>query len=107
MWSFFVLILSGIPGNTTHHYTWFQEWNVDKVIHVSMYCVLTFFLLWELKGKQVFVALLYGVGYGILMEILQHFIFIRRSFELNDIFANSFGCVLGILLFFGFFSKKI
>ena len=107
LWSIFVLILCGIPGDKLPHDSWMDEWMVDKIVHVGLYAILLLLFLVESKGENVILGLCYGVLWGIFIEILQQFIFYKRSFDLLDMIANSVGCVIGVLVFFRFLFKKM
>lgn len=64
-----------------------------------MYAGLTFLMLWawpgELSGTRQFLALLIVISWGLLMEILQQYFRIGRSFDLTDELANSLGFLPG------------
>jgi VanZ family protein len=44
-------------------------------------------------------VLLFGIFFGGLMEICQHFIFINRSGNWYDFIANTIGAILGVILY--------
>lgn len=79
---------------------------IDKLIHFSIYVIFTilFFLaLNESKRKiEISIALrntlLFAVGYGLLIELLQHVMPFNRMFEILDIIANSLGAIMGCWL---------
>ena len=72
----------------------------DKLVHLFLYTLFSFLLLIEnKKSKRNIFLLLFAIIYGILMELLQHFFTSYRSFEFYDILANSFGAILGFILF--------
>lgn len=107
LWSIFVLILCGIPGDKLPHESWMDDWMIDKIVHAGLYSILLMLFLIESKGKSVFFGLVYGVLLGVLVEILQQFVFYKRSFDIMDMLANTVGCVLGVLLFFQFLLRKM
>jgi VanZ family protein len=47
------------------------------------------------------------VFYGVLMEILQESMEIGRSFDLKDIYANTFGTLIALLLSIVFSKMRI
>lgn len=44
-------------------------------------------------------VVLFGVFYGGFMEILQHYIFINRSGNWYDFFANAIGATIGVIIY--------
>lgn len=47
------------------------------------------------------------IGYGLLIEILQHYLPTNRSFDMFDALFDSFGAFAGSLLFYGFIKKRL
>ncbi len=76
----------------------------DKWAHFLLFAVLSFFWLctWPNAGPGYRVLILLGsIGIGALVEWLQLSLpALGRSFEFNDIIANSIGAILGLLLFY-------
>ncbi len=72
----------------------------DKVVHFAMYGGLAVLLRWTLAGRPVTGrrygwALGMALGYGVLMEAMQHFFTGgTRAFAVSDIVANTVGAVL-------------
>lgn len=81
--------------------------NFDKVLHVSAYIVLT--ILWaftlntfkqNIKTTKLLTIVFIGLLlYGIIIEVLQSKVTTTRLFEVNDLFANVSGIILGALLY--------
>lgn len=72
----------------------------DKMLHFVFYFL--FYILWFLcfknKNTRFKVSLLlFAIGYGILMEVLQAIIGNHRSSDFYDVLANSFGSIAGLL----------
>jgi VanZ family protein len=70
----------------------------DKLSHFIAYSVLTLLLVLSLSGSRglprgFWVALVLVLLYGVLIEVLQHYI--GRQFDLNDMVANAVGVALG------------
>lgn len=53
-------------------------------------------------------VLIFGTLYGLLTEVLQHYVFIGRYAGIYDFLANTLGCILGVVLFmlFDAFRRK-
>lgn len=100
-WAFFILIISGIPGNKI------PEVNVvsaDKIVHFGVYGLLSFLLLFgfyraseiELTIKLKRLVIASSIFYGVLIEILQGTVFVGRSMDVYDMVANSIGAFVGL-----------
>ena len=78
--------------------------NFDKVIHFGMYFTL-FLVLYKsitLSYTVIFIkikTLLFVILYGFLMEIMQKYVSINRSFEFIDLLANTTGAIFGLLIY--------
>lgn len=110
LWFLLIGILSGVPGNqlpTVHFFLGIIAF--DKLIHVFFYAVLTLLFIVGFKKQFQYRLLRYfplrfsffiSLTYGFLIEILQYFVFVGRSFEINDILANTAGTFTGVFLFY-------
>ena len=71
----------------------------DKLIHAGMYAGFTFLMFWawpeDLSGAKQILPLLIIIVWGFLMEILQQYSYIGRSFDLTDELANCLGFLPG------------
>ncbi len=104
-WLIAIVILSGYPGDKVPKV---PIWQFDKFIHSIIYLILSVTLIIAFYSKynnpknQIHYQLLivsFGIFYGGIMEILQHYIFINRSGNWYDFIANSIGSLMGILIF--------
>ena len=89
-----------IPASAFKAFTFDSIFQLDKILHLTLYYV--FIVLWSLASKvitvrQKYVLLIVGIAYGVLIEVLQATMSLGRSYELDDIIANTIGCVLGVL----------
>ena len=117
VWGVFILILSGIPGNAFPTIPSFLDWlRPDKIIHLFIYCVFGCLLQFGFdrqfseKKKRFFIILLtlvIGILFGAITEIMQFFIFVGRNGSIFDFCANVLGCLLGILIYYLIFLKKL
>lgn len=103
IWAIIILILSGMSGDTVDKISFIKNPHFDKVVHFGIYFVLCSIMIFEagfLKVKYTFTALFYifliSVNYGILMEIMQEYVFIKRSNNIFDVIANLTGTVFSI-----------
>ncbi|PCJ63915.1 MAG: hypothetical protein COA58_14890 [Bacteroidetes bacterium] len=88
-----------VPAATFRSFSFDSLIQVDKLIHLILY--LLFVLFWALaipsSKKNTLILLITGVSYGILIEILQGSMHLGRSYELDDIIANTIGAILGVI----------
>lgn len=87
---------------------WSELLSFDKVAHFSVFSILTVLMIVGLtkqysylflRRKAINISLLTGIVYGLLIEIIQQLI-PGRHFELADVIANSFGCFIGVGIFY-------
>jgi VanZ family protein len=117
LWALFILVITGIPGSYIPGITTFWEWlQPDKIVHVFVFAVLSFLILYDartqyLHSKQrymiVIVAVAVTVFFGLLTEVLQHYVFIGRSGNVYDVLADFVGAISGWLLFNWAIQKKL
>ena len=79
----------------------------DKLIHILLFAVLT--LIWLLYYfirnraliflKNVLAILLLCLIYGIIIEIIQHWLIVSRQADSFDILANTLGTLIGASIF--------
>ena len=104
IWIIVVFILSSIPGSDIPKISRFKIPHLDKIVHFIMYFTLQFLVLTEYyknyKNKYLFtkvllLTLLLSISYGLIMELLQEYLFISRTASLYDFLANSAGAIFG------------
>jgi VanZ family protein len=99
LWALNVLIFSVLPYRLHSSLT---VGYFDKMCHFGAYGILTFLLMWGIKRSgrmfspgNVAFALIFAVGYGILIEIFQSFVPGREACVYDALF-NSAGSITGI-----------
>jgi VanZ family protein len=93
-----------LPGSALPKNDWLAKIYADKWIHIGIFVIMI--MLWCLpllhkQTRESLVKLFLGIsigffGYGILIEIVQHFFIANRSFDWADIVADGVGCVIGL-----------
>jgi hypothetical protein len=106
IWSILIVILSLLPKSSldVNHVKLFK--GADKIVHFILYAVLMF--LWlrprilvnESKNTNslIVIGCIYSISLGIILEILQNYLEIGRSFDTFDIVANILGVVFIIFI---------
>lgn len=117
VWAVIILILTGFPGEYIPEIQTFWEWlSYDKLVHIFIFGMLSFLLFFNLREQYFnshkryrFVVAIVGISlaYGLLTEVLQDTVFIRRDGNMFDFFADGIGAITGWLTFHLFFRKKI
>jgi len=97
-----------MPGKDIPHISWLEWISFDKWVHAGIFFVLHFlFIKSYLKDKisrylKDYILIYFAIAcilYGGILEILQGLVFIDRSADISDFFANSFGVMLSFLFF--------
>jgi VanZ family protein len=107
LWLVIVTTLLCIPGTELPKIKWENKIWLDKWVHVFLFMVLV--ILWNkaYSGKKdiqnntrkiFFQIMLFGLLYGILMEVVQEYFILNRSFDPMDILADGVGCFIGYLI---------
>jgi hypothetical protein len=99
-WGLVIFVLCATPGEYIPSNNWLELLSVDKLVHASIFCTLSFFgLLWlHKKNKSQFNYLCVAVcsTYGIVLEVMQATLFRNRSADYRDMVANTFGCLAAL-----------
>ena len=111
-WTFVILLLTGLPGDSFPKTSkWLDVFQVDKLIHLGMFIPFTLFwlLFLELKkvSNKIAIISVIGIMYGILTEVLQHYVFIGRNANVPDVIADAIGIILGVLIFKIIYSWRV
>lgn len=94
----------------------FLDWlRPDKVVHLFLFGIFCLLLvssfsfrkntLPEKSGKWLGLSI--SILYGILIEVLQTYVFIDRSGDYRDTVANSLGALFGLFVFNRFWQKRL
>lgn len=105
-WMILSTVAFCLPGSTLPKDEWLGKIHADKWIHIGIFGGMVF--LWSVpllyrSLQKPFVRLLAIIasiffGYGVLIELMQHFFISNRSFDWGDIGADAVGCLIGFFL---------
>lgn len=102
-----IMYVSLLPMKELPDVHFFQ---VDKLVHISMYFVLSLGLFKGFFGhnglKGIILACVLSLFYGIIVEVLQYFLPTGRMFDIFDIFANGIGAMIAYLVIYIIFKPK-
>ncbi len=79
-------------------------WSFDKAIHMVGFGGLTGLIWLHLKriggtGRSLYIwALVWGIGAGAIIELLQYLIPVNRSAEWGDLLADAIGSILALII---------
>ncbi len=109
-WAIVILILTGLPGNYFPEVKTFWDWlSPDKVVHLVIFGVQSFLIISGLRQqylpkKRRYVSMLLVILvtslYGLLTEVLQSTVFVRRDGNVFDFLADGLGAFLGVLAYY-------
>ncbi len=86
-----LLPMSVIPSDGESWLSKIQIENGDKAVHFALFFIFTFLGFASYYFKKSYQIWLFPILFGLIIEILQHFIGWGRSFDIWDLVANSLG----------------
>ncbi len=100
-WALLIALLCGIPGKQLPNNHWFDLVSLDKWVHAFLFYVLCLLLYKGYRNQEGKASrwpfLLIAVAYGVLMEVLQATVFVDRTFDYQDMVANSAGACIAFI----------
>ncbi|MEE4176117.1 MAG: VanZ family protein [Bacteroides sp.] len=106
-WGLLILLAISLPPGNIPRTGLFSLPHFDKLVHVALFAgwgLLLFAGFRKQKPGSFFqqnpamIAVAFGLVYGILTELLQHFCLSGRHGNYFDVIADVFGTVFGVLL---------
>ena len=103
VWIVFIAILHAIPGADVQKIIISELLLIDKLAHIIIFMIGVY--LYAIAGKpQQKAQFLRNISvlfiiYGLLLEVLQSFIFVSRSADFLDWLADIIGVFLGIWIY--------
>jgi|SRR3569832_891781 len=108
IWAAIILILCALPGPYLPRLSFLDWLRPDKVVHLILFgtlCVLFIrgFALQSsvaaLVNHPKMYAIVFTIIYGVMIELLQEYIFIWRTGEVFDAIADAAGAFIGLWLY--------
>ena len=104
VWAFVIFCLCATPGSYIPSVSWLEMLSFDKWVHAGVFFVLCSLISihTQARKKSIQVLLVYVllcIIYGGALEIMQAKVFSERSADWQDFIANSFGCLISLLLY--------
>ena len=103
-WAAIIFVLCATPGHLIPSANWLELLSFDKWVHASVFfvlCSLLFLVAIKYNQTKVWMIVYFFtcVLYGGLLEVMQAKCFSNRSADWQDFVANSFGCLMAVILF--------
>lgn len=107
VWFLVILALCATPGKDIPHISFLELLAFDKWVHAGIFFVLVLLMIRGFRlqnGGWLFVnafliSTVFSIAYGGVLEILQGAVFEDRSADIYDFIANSFGALVGVVLY--------
>jgi VanZ family protein len=116
LWILLILFLCTLPSKDVPKVSWFDKLPIDKIVHFCLWGGTVFFLSIgyfrqhrRITNLNLVIFALLAALYGLAIELIQKYIATSRSFEWDDLLADTLGAFAGILafkLFRKWFMKK-
>jgi len=103
IWLILIYGLLTMPNNDIPKLGFLDAIYFDKWVHAGLFAVLTFLFSWPFRKlypaqHRLFVSIaILALLYGIIMEFVQKYFTADRDFDINDMLADGFGCLLGYI----------
>lgn len=108
LWALLIFILCAIPGRDIPHISFLELLEFDKFIHAGLFFILVMLVIRGfslqtsfsvLKNSPMLLAFSICVVYGGALELMQGAFFAEREADIYDFIANTFGSLIGLILF--------
>jgi len=105
IWALFILGLCALPGKVIPELTFLDWLKPDKIVHLFLFGVLSFLLIkafreqpaaFLVNRQSATIAIFISSCYGILIEVLQEYVFIGRTGDKYDAMADALGAFIGL-----------
>jgi len=111
LWFIVSFILLTLPGNDLPKITWMNTLQVDKLVHITMFFLLSYFFMYPLKDNkkaliQMFIVSVAGLAYGIAMEFVQKYYIPNRTCDVDDMIADGIGAFAGFFWWLRIVKKR-
>jgi hypothetical protein len=107
VWFLVILVLCATPGKDIPHISFLELLAFDKWVHAGIFFILVLLMIrgfrmqrsgWIFDHAVIF-TLVFSISYGGILELLQGAVFEDRSADVYDFIANTFGAIVGVMLY--------
>lgn len=112
IWALIILLLCSFPGQHIPSINLLELLGFDKWVHAGIFFILMFLCInliesKKMKTKSLYMFSILCIFYGGILEIFQAIVFSHRSADYLDFIANSFGCILALIVYEFILKKKL
>ena len=112
IWALIILLLCSFPGQHIPSINLLELLGFDKWVHTGIFFILMFLCInliesKKMKTKSLYMFSILCIFYGGILEIFQAIVFSHRSADYLDFIANSFGCILALIVYEFILKKKL
>lgn len=113
VWAGFILFLILLPSNDVSKIDFLRIPHSDKIVHFILFQVLSLLLInsrlkhlniESLGSKEILWVSIPVICYGLVLELVQHFLVASRSGEALDLLANVTGLLAALVFYKKIFS---
>ncbi len=108
VWLLIISVLFFLPGSALPNDGLFGIPHFDKYVHFGFFALLVF--LWRFyfhpSVRFTYLLLLLAFGYGLGVELIQHYLIVNRSFDLGDVLADMLGTIAGLTFWTRVYKKN-
>jgi hypothetical protein len=103
LWATVIFALCSMPGRLIPTVSWLELLSFDKWVHAGVFFILVSLFQIAITANQqnpklIYLYFILSVMYGGALEIMQATVFSERSADWLDMIANSFGCLMALVL---------
>jgi VanZ family protein len=108
-WFALMNLLFFLPGSAFPKENWLSAIYFDKWVHIGLFFILAFLARTAMRlltKKSTALLLVILLLYGLGVEWIQESWVINRSFDLNDVWADMTGALLGAVVWWEVYKKN-
>lgn len=105
-WIILILILCTLPGDDIPSNSFLSQIHFDKIVHFGLFGGIVLFMslgvYWHYKqisSRTLWLFVVLAAVYGFIIELIQKYWAIGRSFDGYDILADTLGAIAGVFVF--------
>lgn len=108
IWLLIISVLFFMPGSALPQNDLFTIPLFDKYVHAGFFAILVYWWRAYFRATLKYnkYVLVLAFGYGLSVEIIQHYLIINRSFDGWDLVADTAGAAVGLFMWTKRYIKK-
>ncbi len=107
LWAIFIYVVCMSDPSALPEHNLIKIPHLDKFVHAFIFGVLTFLIIRGIRRKTelnilskktIFILLLVCIGYGAIIELVQHCFTTNRHGDFFDLLSDFFGALIGLYI---------